>query len=258
MEMPALGMDAHYKSTYPLSFQDTNSLPAQINTHFLKTLQRRVHLDYSNTSFSDYVAIFHESEFKSFFDQKASILAEATYTIHAKQMPTEKLDIDILLNSNFDRLLHQFLSQYCQQLTGDSLPATTTLYDNSTVAHDQQTALDFLHLDDQRKKFYIDLETMSPMNLQNARDSFLFAQADETIHLIFDQTIYGSCREGFALTDKGLYWKSHFKQPQQVYFDDLKILEKMGSGLNVNNLFFDVNTGVNERVFLFLQRKMGG
>lgn len=250
-----LGSD--YKTTYPLSFKDTKSLPAQINTHFLKALQRRINTDYPTTSFNNYLDVFHESDFKAFFDQKTYLLAEATYTIHAKQMPSEAMDIDILLNSHFDRLLTQFLAQYCQHITGESLPAAVSLYDDSIEMSSQQLASSFLVPEDQEEKYYTDFESMPAMKFQNAKDSFLFAQDDETIFLVYDQTIYGSCRDGFAVTDKALFWKSHFKPAQQVYFADLKILEKEGSGLNVNNLFFDVNPETNSRMFLYLKR-VGG
>lgn len=254
MEAPISSLDTNYKTTYPLSFKDTKSLPAQINTHFLKALNRRINIDYPSSTFNDYVNIFHESDFKHFFDQKANLLAEATYTIHAKQMPSEPMDIDILLNSHFDRLLNQFLSQYCQKLTGESLPSNPSFYDDSVSVNSHQMAINFLVPEEQKEKYYTDLETITPIKLQNAKDSFLFAQPDETIFLIYDQTVYGSCREGFALTDKALFWKSHFKQAHQVYFADLKILEKQGSGLNINNLFFDVDSGVNGRVLHYLKR----
>ncbi len=254
VEIELANLDANYKTIYPLTFKDIKSLPAQINTHFLKVLQARISSDYPNTTFTDYVDIFHESDFKPFFDQKAYLLAEATYTIHAKQMQTEPMDIDILLKSHFDRLLNHFLSQYCQKLTGESLPSAVSFYDDAISIDEYQMAVDFLVPDEQKEKYYTDLETMPPMKLQNAKESFLFAQVDETIYLIYDQTIYGSCREGFAITDKAIFWKSHFKQANQVYIADLKILEKQGSGLNINNLFFEIDAGINTRVFHYLKR----
>ena len=62
---------------------------------------------------------------------------------------------------------------------------------------------------------------MPVAKIRNASQNFLFPSRDEPILVICDQTVFGSCREGFAFTTKALYWKAHFNKAQKVYFKEL-------------------------------------
>jgi len=98
---------------------------------------------------------------------------------------------------------------------------------------------------------------LMPINkLKNASQAFLFPAKDEKIMLIADQTIFGSCKEGFAMTENGLYGKAHFESPQKVYYKDIREIKKEQNWIAVNGLFFNINPSVNVKM-LKLLRKLG-
>ncbi len=245
-----------YKPIFPLDFKDLNSLPAQIKSFFLKALQQKLEKEIPAARFNDFVDRFYSSDFKKEFDNKSLMLAEVSTAIHSKKESNGPAEIDNLIQETFDPLLDHFVVYYCQDLSGTELPTSIVEYEN-VVKEEldiQKMVEDYLDLDKENLKYYTDTEQLSTIKLQNATRNFLFAPPNEQVLLLCDQSVYGSCREGFAFTDAGIYWRSHFKQAHQVQYVDLKILEWQNEALNINNLLFDVSESVNTKLLLLLKK----
>ena len=88
--------------------------------------------------------------------------------------------------------------------------------------------------------------------LKTASQSFLFPDKKETILLICDQSILGTCREGFALTEKGLYWKAHRAPAAKVHYDSLQTIKREKDWMKINGHFFNVNPRFNIKMARFL------
>lgn len=118
----------------------------------------------------------------------------------------------------------------------------------------KQLIFDYLDLASEKERVYTDFVKMPFNTLQNAAKSFVFAAKDEFIFLISDSTFLGSGKEGFAMTEFGLYWKAPLEKPQKIYFHQIARLEKHKTWLKVNNRFFNVNPSLNTKMLFLLEK----
>jgi len=247
-----------YKARYSLDFSDIHSLPAQIKSYFFKTLRRHLKETQPDANFNEYVNAFYLSGFNTKFQDSAVTLADQSLVIYNKRQPTVEATLDNLLDDSFAQLLDRFLIYHCQDMNGIEVPKSIMKYEGLQANEFDlnQLAVDYLDINksNNSQQFYTDIEQLSPTKLQNAREHFFYSQPNEQFILFYDQTIYGSGREGFALTDQALYWKHHFKQAQQVHFQELKIIDRQKDSLNINNLYFNVSPAINTKVLLLLKK----
>ena len=90
--------------------------------------------------------------------------------------------------------------------------------------------------------------------VKNAGKFFLFPEIEERILFICDQSAFGSCKEGFAMTDKALYWKAYLEKAKVVHYDNIRILEKAKNWITINGFFFNVNQGINVKLLKLLRK----
>ena len=95
---------------------------------------------------------------------------------------------------------------------------------------------------------------MPVQKLQNACTTFLHADRRERIFFICDLSLSGNCKEGFAMTDKGIYWKANLASAYQVQFGGLKEVRFNKEYLTVNNHFFNANPSLNLKLFKLLKK----
>ena len=62
----------------------------------------------------------------------------------------------------------------------------------------REMIFDYLDFDQEPDKVFTDLSQIPAAVLQKAMKSFLLPGANEQIFFICDQTLFGSCKEGFA------------------------------------------------------------
>jgi hypothetical protein len=252
-----------YKPKYPLDFGETVRLPFQLRTFFLKALKARLEAEGSGWSFDDYVNRFYDSPFLKQFDTAAMDLAEQSYLLHADRSPDAEREVDEYLDQQFEILMNRFVSEEGLLINNNSITAKALPAEGRGGSRGLQPfarkslILESLQLSDEQEKWYADLNTIPKQKLQNARDFFLFTEPDEQIFLICDQTICGSCREGFALTDRALYWKAHFNNAQQIYYKDIESLELSKDWLIINGQYFNATPAVNVKMMHLLKKLKG-
>ena len=146
--------------------------------------------------------------------------------------------------------------KYCQDINEVNIPDEALKYEGQKKGELdlQKMVVDFLDLNSEDLKIYTDFIKMPLRKLQNASRTFLFPAKDEKVLLIADQTVFGTCREGFALTEDALYWKSHFKEAQKVFYHQIDSIKKEKDWLLINDLFFNVNAKVNGKMIFLLNR----
>ena len=245
-----------YRTKYALDFRESHTLTAQIYAHFLKALKDRITQEQDLKQWAVYQQCFENSVVQENFNIRAKQLAEECYTIHSQQKAKINQEIDALLEDNFEATLDHFIILYCRHLNEIDLPEAILQYSNASLATVDipQMILDYLDLQNEPENYYIDFIQMPIAKLKNASQSFLFPQREEKIILICDQTILGSCKEGFALTELGMYWKAHFNEAQQVYFSQLKNIFKEKEWLSINDSFFNVSPALNLKMMKLLKR----
>ncbi|HFB99281.1 MAG TPA: zinc ribbon domain-containing protein, partial [Phaeodactylibacter sp.] len=197
---------------YHLYFQNIAKLPHLIEKYFLEAFKERITEQHQEKMYDKYFERLQQSEFKKRLELRWKQLAEEAYIIHAKQNNVAE-NIDILLSKNFNNLLDHFIILECKDLNEFYLPEKILTYQELRQGDFdiQKMILDFLDLENEKETYYTDFIIMPTKKLKNASQAFLFPHKDEKIIVIADQTIFGSCKEGFAMTEKGIYWKAHFE-----------------------------------------------
>ncbi|MFK7808728.1 MAG: zinc ribbon domain-containing protein [Saprospiraceae bacterium] len=255
-----------YSPKYPLDFAEAVRLPVQLRTYFLKTVRECLEEMGQSGLFDEYVDTFYETDFLDHFDEAAKGIAEQSYLLQADQSPNAARLVDQYLTEEFEKLMAALqtkegsdLSNSSNDQTDNSNPTTFDLEPNEeekSVANQQigDLILDELKLTEEQEKWYADLDNMPETKLRNAFNSFLKADVSERIFLICDQTVFGSCREGFALTDRALYWKAHFNKSQKIYYNDISSVELSEEWLIINGKFFNASPAINVKMMHLLEK----
>jgi len=245
-----------YTPKYPLDFRKIKGLSSNIKQYFIQALDQRIKETQNPKRKKDYMNRLMQSEFQKVFDLRARQLAEEAYTIHITQKKTIPQEVDQLLNKSFDGLLDYFMVKYCQDLNEVNIPDEALKYEGQKKEDFdlQKMVVDFLDLEGEEVKIYTDFIKMPLRKLQNASRNFLFPAKDEKVLLIADQTVFGTCREGFALTEDAIYWKAHFKEAQKVFYHQIETIKKEKDWLLINDIFFNVNPSVNGKMVFLLNR----
>ncbi|HHS95098.1 MAG TPA: hypothetical protein ENJ45_00795 [Phaeodactylibacter sp.] len=247
-----------YNALYPLDFNEPVRLPLQMRTFFLKALRRRLQAEGHSKYFDDYVNRFYDSPFLKSFDAAAAKMVEHCYLLHADNDPTASAEIDAYLGNAFDEWIDRFLTETdLHYSNGSSMDShnPNTYNDALAPAHPElrDKILSVLLLDEEREKSYTDLSEMPLLKLKNARESFLFAEPSEQVFFISDQSIFGSCRIGFAMTNRALYWKVHFHKAQKVFYFEIDSLQLDKEWLLINGKFFNANPAMNVKMMRLLE-----
>ena len=245
-----------YQSKYPLNFRKVKGLSSEIKQYFVQALDVRIKDTQNPKLKKDYMNRLMQSEFQQVFELRARQLAEEAYTIHIKQTKTVPQEIDNLLTKSFDGLLDYFMVKYCKDLNDVNIPDEALKYEGKGKEDFdlQKMITDFLDVESEEVAVYTDFIKMPLRKLQNASRNFLFPAKDEKVLLVADQTVFGTCREGFALTEDALYWKAHFKDAQKVFYHQIESVKKEKDWLLINDIFFNVNPTVNGKMVFLLNK----
>lgn len=249
--------DGEYEARYPLNFEKIGQLAEQIEGHFFAAMKRRISEEHVANKYQQYVTQFYDSGFDQRFKLRAKQLAEETYTIHCRQDGTELPEIDQLLERTFDGLLDHFIIMHCAELNDIKIPENILKYQGKTKSEIDLNEMIFDYLDiesESKEKFYLDFISVPEHKIKNAWQSFLRADQKERLFMLCDQTVFGSCKEGFALTERGLYWKAHFNKSFAVHFENLQEIKKENDWITINGRYFHVNASFNLKMMKLLKK----
>lgn len=243
---------------YAIDFRETLTLSKQIRSLFFKELEVVVKEEISPNQkvYRAYFDQFYKSDFYKEFDLRTEQLAEEIYSIHSGSSDNKQAQIDALLHQNYFGFIDHFLVRYCEPLHKVKLPEASLKYTNVKLdkLNKREMILDYLDFENEPDKVYTDFFKIPTNKVKNAVESFLFAQNQEKIYFICDQTIFGSCREGFAMTEQALHWKSHFNPPQSVFYDELNEIKIEAEWISINGLFFNVHKSINLKMLRLLKK----
>lgn len=171
------------------------------------------------------------------------------------RIPAE--DRDRRLDDAFSDLLDYFLLETAADLHPVTPPAAALTYQDTSLdaKNLKKIVLEFLQLVTEKEQHFTDFVRIPEPKLRNARRAFFEVAEGERPLLLFDNSLTGSLKKGFGLTDRALYWKQHFQPAHRVAFGELEDLCAEGRPLKINGLFFDANRRVNLRM-LYLLRKL--
>lgn len=230
----------------------------QISELFITALHTRLIEEHQPSRQAEYMEELYRSGFRETVQLRAQQLAEEAVRLEQTDL-NGPLKVSRMLDTAYNDLLDYFIIHYCQHLNAIELPEAILKY--QYVARENlnlfQMVFDYLDFTNEKETVYTDFLSMPLDKLRNAGKSFLKPQKDERILFICDQTLFGSVKEGFALTEAAIYWKAQFQKAQAVRYRDLQTVERQKDWLHINGHFFNVNPSLNLKMMKLLKKLRG-
>ncbi len=231
-------------------------LTAQLRERFFKALRVRIEEEHNSQQYQTYSERLYESGFRDAVQARTQQLANELKGLWEND-DIRQHEALALMQDVFDELLDFFLIHFCKDINAVMLPETILQYQGVKWQDVNllQMILDYLALYEEKETFYTDFLLMPVDKLKNAGQSFLFPDTKkEKILLICDQSLLGSCKEGFAFTEHALYWKAPLEKPREVRFDMLDELRRHKDWIIINGYFFSANKAINLRMLKLLKK----
>ncbi|GJM32560.1 MAG: hypothetical protein DHS20C18_15610 [Saprospiraceae bacterium] len=228
----------------------------KIKELFFSQLKKRIEEEQGIKSSQEYSEHVYESGFRDVLERRVNQFMNQTDQIRLSgSLAIQKMDqkARFLL----DELLDFYLIKHCKTLNKILLPEAILSYHNFTKLEQvdlRKMILDFLDFNQEEETIYTDFLVMPIDKLKNAGKAFLFPETQERILLICDQSIMGSCKEGFALTEKGIYWKAHLQKAKKVAYHNLAEVNRVEDWITINTQFFNVTPSINVKMMKLLRK----
>lgn len=231
------------------------NLTQQLEEQFFLAFRHRIEEEHNATQLTAYSEHLYQSGFQEVVSRRSEQLAAQIQAMTAE----EKLDdiaINFLLENTFEDLLDYFIIHFCKDINTIQLPEAILSYQGLRWEDINlfQMVMHYLDFANESETLYTDFLTMPIDKLKNAGQSFLYPKQQERIFFICDQSILGSVREGFAITEHAIYWKAHLEKARQAAFSNLQTIERKKDWITVNGFFFNVNASINLKLLKLLKK----
>ena len=249
-EEPALGGK---KASFRVDL--SGNLEAQLNEQFFQALRERIEREHDARLFSEFSERLYTSGFRDVLSRRTAQLAELVHEM-ADAGDADPAEVNALIADLFEDLLDLFIIQHAQDSAGVKFPQEILRYqytDKASVPM-QKMILDFLQPGLEGEEYYTDFLRMPLDKLKQAGKSFLFPAKDEKILVIADQSVLGGCKEGFAFTDRAIYWKAPMQKARYVPFTQIRDFRREGAWITINGYFFNLSPAANPRMLRLLSR----
>ncbi len=241
-----------------LSFHREDLLEDELRELFLNILSQNVNFIASDK----YAAIlerFYYSNFNRTVDLRARQLADEFATKYRQSPPPsvpQLVAMEKEIETAVEGLVMMHIIRNCRDLTPVPLPDSILRHERTHRGNVRVPELIFNYLDlqNERKRWYSDFSRMSEDKFRNASICFLHAAMDEQVYFIYDDSLLGNCKEGFAMTEFGLYWKAPFNKPRRLYYHNIDQVARQKDHLNINGFFFHINASMDLKMFLLLRK----
>lgn len=227
----------------------------QFNARFLAALRSWVEADFGASNWTAYQEKLYECGFRDVVHRRLSVLADQL-SAERVQLHWSAAQASRRLAALLFELIEYFVVYYGDGLNPVYLSQAILRHQASAVNASNifTVVLDYLDFAHEQEMVYTDLLLMPVDKLRQAGRSYLFPAKDERILLVCDQSLLGSGKEGFALTEKAIYWKAQFQPAQQLAYTELRTLVREKDWLSLNGHFFNANPTLNLKMLLLLKR----
>lgn len=254
----ACGFNFLEKESINELFEDlpTQELEKEIADAFFEHLKYKIKEEQSETLQEEYINIYEKSDFKFSFEIKVKQLAEDV--AKSRQTPDyQPIKTRSKLEKIFEDLSDFFIIHYCADLNPIFLPEKILLYRDANREDTNllQMIEDYLGLSEMEGiTYYTNFLEMPIDRLKKAGKSFLFPEKEEKILLICDQSVLGSLKEGFAFTEKAIYWRMHFEPARKVSYENITEIKREKDWITINGHFFNTTNHLNIRTMKLLKK----
>lgn len=226
---------------------------AQAYKRFLQRLEERVQAEQEGAKLPGYQERIRTTDYRETVMRRLQQWTDAHDTRTAPEQPLAVLhELKILL----DDLLDFFFIMHAADLNVVVLPESILRYQHVRTPQIDlaELAFHYLAFEQEEERIYTDFITMPVNKIRNAGKYFLFPDRQEKIWFICDQSLLGNAKEGFAMTEKALYWKSGLQGAQRVFYHKLVSLQKEKEWLLINDLFFNATPSLNTKLIWLLRK----
>lgn len=234
----------------------TAELETEIRQRFKEHLRFKIQEELTPEDIDVYFKRLNTSDFRISLDIKVKHLAEDI--AEQQQKPDFKAEnTRKFLSKTFSDLSDFFIIYYCSDLNSIELSEKILHWRDANLQNVDmlQMSLDYLNFSQEEDvTYYTNFIEMPIDRLKRAGKSFLFPEKDEKIYLICDQSVLGSLKEGFAITEKAIYWRMHFEPARKVLFKHLKEVKKEKDWLTINEKFFHAGNSLNVKMLKLLKK----
>lgn len=231
----------------------SQELVPQLTELYFMALKQRVDREHQPEKLTDYAERLYGSGFRDIIARRFAIQAERFQQLQELGMLSVAA-VNLQIEDLFDELLDFFIIRYCKDLTEIAYPEAILRYQQTTreEANLYQVMLDYLDFANEKERVFTDLLKIPLDKLKNASQSYLFPARDEKIILLVDQSLLGNGKEGFALTDRSLYWRAPFQKPRIVAFANLNSFHRTEDWITINGFFFNAGLSLNLKLLRLL------
>ncbi len=225
----------------------------KFSLHFEKRLKEEHHPNLHGA----YIDRFFKSEFRSSADYRIQQLAEIVQGLTGEKREVKKEEKQLLYPA-FEELIDYFTVRFCADLNETFFPEAILKYaglEKSQIDLGQMVR-DYLDFENEDESVFFDFVSMPAKKLKNAADAFLFPKKSETLFFICDLSLLGTCKDGFAMTNECIYWKTPLEKKQRVFYKKLKEVKREEDWITINGIFFSANKSLNLKLIRLLKKLM--
>lgn len=227
----------------------------QLTDKFFSSLQKRLAVESLEGALPQFSERIYTSGFRDMLQRRIQQVAES-FQDSITQKAADQLLFQRRAEMLFSDLIDLFFVSHCADLLTVPLPEQILKYQGTTWPKIDvfYFLMDYLDFHNENITVHTDFLKMPVNHLKNAGKYFLFPEKEELIYFICDQSLLGGCQEGFAMTQKGLYWKAPLEKAHKVSYSAINSLKLYKEWLTVNDHFFNAGPSLNVKLIRLLSR----
>jgi hypothetical protein len=249
------GQGAVGADTQPMIDLEGN-VSKQLTEAFFRLMRQKVEEEQPGAAVEAYRELLYESGFRDMLHRRETQLADQLRYLDGEGESVAVQNERV--QRHLEELTDYFLLHYAKELNTISLPEAILRHQGPGADDHPLETVIFDYLDfgsEPDETIYTDFIKMPVQKLRNAGKFFLKPERrDERIYFICDQSLLGSCKEGFAMTERGLYWKAQLQTPHYVLYETLGTVKREKDWLLIDEKFFNINLRFNIKMLKLLKR----
>jgi transcriptional antiterminator Rof (Rho-off) len=242
---------------YPLDFRQPEKLEASLRDYFLESLREYLQVEQQGKDYNLYLQQLIHSGFSREFDLNLQQISGELVNWYAVEGEPEAEVLDRWIDTELNRLLDLFVVGQCDHLNIHPIPKSVLNYLDVRYSEEvnlEEMIYDYLDFPAESEAVYTNFLSMDQEKLKNAIRNFLVTEKGERIFFICNQSLLGSCKEGFAMTDRALYWRAHFQPARKVSYTKLDSVTRKRHWILINDHFFNVNPSFNIKLLKLMKK----
>ena len=225
--------------------------PAELRAELEDRLGERLSAYFGAAALPEYLQRYHRAE--NFHRIRDANLQQLSAWINARPPGAEA---GRRKRRALGELIEYFIVESAADLHGNHFPQHVLRYQGAEWDRTDlyRLVMDYLNFREGAERVYTDFVTIPPKVLKRASEGYLRTGPDERLFFICDQGILGAGKQGFAMTDAGIYWKNVMQPAGAATYTTLREVSRKQDHLLIDGQYFDAGEPLNLRVALLLDK----